>query len=250
MKLNNFAICLGLVWGALASWSACADDTSARVTLHYIQRPPYMTATGDGLTGLTGGPTFLAFKNAKIPFVLAETPFARQLHMLEINSGQDCMIGMFKKPEREVFARFTKPVYQDQPQVILTAAANEKRFARFASVTDLFNDKSMTLLVKLRYSYGVALDALIERYQPKVLATTDENLLMMKSIKLNQADYMFIAPEEAKVAIAAAGFVDSDFKQIRFKNMPDGEYRRIMCSKNVPDEIINKLNSAIRYDKR
>jgi polar amino acid transport system substrate-binding protein len=84
--------------------------------------------------------------------MISETPFARQLHILEINSGQDCMIGMFKKPEREVFAKFTKLVYQDQPQVILSAASNEHRFSKFASVTDLFKDKNIVLLVKRGYA--------------------------------------------------------------------------------------------------
>lgn len=244
--MQKNALHVALLLGAMAQpWTAWAQP----VTLHYIQRPPYMMASGEGLSGLTGGPSYLAFKSAQVPVVVQETPVARQLRYVETNSGQDCMIGMFKKPEREVFAKFTKPVYQDQPQVILTAAANAPRFAAFHSVVDVFNDKSMVLLVKLAYSYGTTLDALITRYQPTVVRTTDENLLMIKSIKLKMSDYMFIAPEEAAVAISAAGFALNDFKQITFKNMPDGEYRHLMCSKNVPDDVIQKLNAAIKFKK-
>ncbi len=238
-----------LLCGAMALAPAAHAQTPQAVTLHYIQRPPYMMASGDGLTGLTGAPSYLAFKNAKVPVVLAETPFARQLRYIEANSGQDCMIGIFKKPEREVFAKFTKPVYQDQPQVILTAASNANRFAARHSVLEVFEDKSLVLLVKLAYSYGGTLDALMERYQPTRIKTADENLLMLKSIKLKMADYMFIAPEEAAVAVGAAGFEPHDFKHIKFKNMPDGEYRHLMCSKNVPDEVIQKLNAAIQFKK-
>lgn len=219
------------------------------VTLHYIQRPPYMTPTAEGLAGLTGLPTYLAFKNAHVPFHIEETSFARQLHMLETNSGQDCMIGMFKKPERELFAKYTKPVYQDQPQILLTTSANASKVSRFESLLDLFGDKSLVLLVKLGYSYSNSLDALIERYQPKRITTTDENLLMVKAIKMKMADYMFMAPEEAAVAIGAAGFDRADFKQVKLKSMPDGDYRHIMCSKKVPDEVINKLNAAIKFRK-
>lgn len=209
-----------------------------------------MTSSGNSPTALTREPSFEAFKNAKIPFVIAETPFARQLHMIEKNSGRDCVIGVFKKPEREAFAKFTNPIYKDQPQIILTAAANAQRFAKINSVTDLFADESVILLVKLGYSYGVALDKLIEQHQPRARTTTDENLLMIKSIKLRTTDYMFMAPEEAAIAITAAGFSEKDFAQIKFNNMPDGEYRQIMCSKNVPDEVINKLNAAITFEKR
>ena len=246
---QKVALYAGMVCGALALPCTALAQTTQPITLHYIQRPPYMMASGDGLVGLTGLPSYLAFKHAQIPVVLQETPFARQLRYVETNSGQDCMIGMFKKPEREVFAKFTKPVYQDQPQVILTAAANAPRFSAFNSVVDVFNDKSMVLEVKLAYSYGTTLDALITRYEPTVIKTTDENLLMIKSLKLRMADYMFMAPEEAAVAIAAAGYALNDFTQIKFKNMPDGEYRHLMCSKNVPDAVIQKLNAAIKFKK-
>jgi polar amino acid transport system substrate-binding protein len=56
-----------------------------------------------------------------------------------------------------------------------------------------------------------------------------------------------IAPEEAAQAVLAAGFTDQDFKQIQIKNMPQGEHRHIMCSKQVPDEVIKKLNAAIEF---
>ena len=219
------------------------------VTLHYIQRPPYMMGSPDGLVGLTGSPSYLAFKNAHVPVVLEETPFARQLLMLEANSGQDCMIGMFKTPERAVFAKYSKPVYQDRPQILLTTSANAPNVSRFESLSDLFGDKSLVMLVKLGYSYSGSLDALIERYQPKRIKTADENLLMIKAIKMHMADYMFMAPEEAAAAIGAAGFDPADFKQVKLKSMPDGDYRHIMCSKKVPDEVINKLNAAIKFRK-
>lgn len=131
--LRNVAAYGIALWTGMLSSSALAQ-IEPTVTLHYIQRPPYMTSSGNSLTGLTGEPSFEAFKNAKIPFVIAETPFARQLHMIEKNSGRDCVIGVFKKPEREAFAKFTNPIYKDQPQIILTAAANAQRFADRKSV--------------------------------------------------------------------------------------------------------------------
>jgi polar amino acid transport system substrate-binding protein len=206
-----------------------------------------MMESGSGLVGITGLPAYTAFKKAGISFEIRQTPFARQLRMLEKDAGQDCMIGMFKKPEREVFAKFTKPIYRDQTQVILTEESNARRLASVHSVEDLFNDKGIVFLAKLGYSYGAALDAMIEKHQPKIRQTADENLLMIKAIKLKMADYMVIAPEEATEAIVAAGFEERDFKQIKLKNMPAGEHRHIMCSKYVSDEVIKKLNAAIDF---
>lgn len=247
------SLCTVGAWARWMPWLCSAAVWAAPeevpVTLHYVQRPPYTMRSGDGLLGLTGEPSYQAFKNAKVPVVVRETPFARQLHYLEINSGMDCMIGMFKKPERERFAKYSKPVYQDQPQMILTSVDKANRFADHASVVDVFNDKRLVLLVKLGYSYGVSLDAMIDKYQPTLQTTADENLAMIRRIKLGMADYMFMAPEEASVAIEAAGWKPQDFRQIRFKNMPGGEYRHLLCSKNVPDEVMQKLNAAIKFKK-
>jgi polar amino acid transport system substrate-binding protein len=240
-------VCL-LIGALLQSFHATAQSTQP-VTLHYVPRPPFMMASGDGLEGLTGSPAYLAFQNARVPFVLSDTPIARQFHVLQTNSGQDCMIGIFKNPERERYAKFTKPIYKDSSRIILTSAANAPRFSAYDSIVDLFNDKRMTLLVKAGYSYGIVTDALIERYQPKVMKTYDENVMMLKSIKLDMADYMLMPAEEAPGAIAAADFKESDFRQIKFKAMPEGEDRHIMCSKSVPDEVIARLNAAIKFKK-
>ena len=88
----------------------------------------------------------------------------------------------------------------------------------------LFRDRSLRLLVKQAYSYGTPLDTLIEQLQPNRRATVDENLLMVRQIKLGMADYMLMAPEEAAVAIEAAGFQAADFLQIRYKTMPPASH--------------------------
>jgi len=89
---------------------------------------------------------------------------------------------------------------------------------------------------------------MINQRQPTQIVTTDENLLMIKAIRLNKDLYMFLAPEEADAAIVAACFDESQFKRITFADMPIGEYRHLMCSKNVPDSVINRLNAAIRFN--
>lgn len=93
------------------------------------------------------------------------------------------MIGVFKKTERAVFAKYSKPVYRDRPQILLTASVNAPKVSRFESLSELFGDKSLVPLVKLGYLYSSSLDARIERYQPRQIKTADENLLMIKAIK-------------------------------------------------------------------
>jgi len=60
---------------------------------------------------------------------------------------------------------------------------------------------------------------------------------------------MMMTPEEAVPAIAAAGLKPKDFRQIQLKDMPKGGYRHIMCSKNVPDAVMHKLNAVIPFKR-
>jgi len=217
----------------------------AQVTLHYNERPPYLVGKDGQLTGLTGSPAVAAFKAAGVAFNLQSSSSARQLALIKENKGADCGIGWFKNEEREGFGKFTKPIYQDKAQIAITSAKNAK-VKDGAAVESILGDKAITLLVKQGYSYGKTLDAMIAKLQPKSTAVTVENVQMLQMIQAERADYMFVAPEEADGLIAAAGFSPAEFRKANFSNAPSGENRYILCSKSVSDDVIAKLNNAIK----
>ncbi|HPW30308.1 MAG TPA: hypothetical protein PLL01_13035 [Rhodoferax sp.] len=195
---------------------------------------------------LTGTPAQTAFKATEVPFTLMESSASRQIAALKANSGWDCLTGWFKNSERETFAKFTKAIYTDHPQVVLMTADHPHPIAPGESIDAVLRNREWVMLVKQSYSYGTELDALIERHQPRRSFTTDENVLMLKSLHKRAADYMFLAPEEAEGTIAASGFAPAQFKLIRLSKMPKGVSRHIMCSKNVPEAVIARLNTAIK----
>lgn len=215
------------------------------VTLHYHPRPPYVLVQEGVLSGLTGSVAVAAFKASGVPFVIKETPATRQLKVVKDNEGPDCAIGWFKNAEREAFAKFTKPIYQDEPQIVLTAADNAKIKAS-DTIESVLANPGLHLLVKNSYSYGKALDALIEKYQPRRQTVSVENIQMFKMVQAQRADYLFTAPEEAAVTIPMASLRQSQFNLIKLAHMPKGEFRYILCSQQVPDETVARLNAAIR----
>lgn len=252
-----------LLWGGiilLLGQTACLpqNDTSSPptaaappapagtvITLHYNERPPYLVSTAHGVTGLTGNPATIAFQNANLPFVWKRTPSKRQMYILQQNQGQDCLVGWFKNPEREKYAKYTLPIYQDVPQVALTRADNN-RIDAVNTVDALFSDTNLTLLVKDGYSYGDFLDRKIAEYNPTREVTTVENSGMVKMVQAKRADYFFIAPEEAEGVIQTTEFSTDDFKFVRLQDVPSGENRYILCSLQVDDSVVDRLNAAIK----
>jgi polar amino acid transport system substrate-binding protein len=212
--------------------------------LHFHERIPYVHEIENGVEGFTATPATAAFQKADIPFQWKKTPSKRQMLIIKNNKGCDCAVGWFKNPEREKFAKYTLPIYQDRPQIALTRADNEKLRSGM-TVDSLFSDPNLILGVKNGYSYGIYLDMKIVQHKPAVEKTTCENINMLKLIHVRRWDYFFIAPEEADWLIESSGLSKKDFKYIEFKDIPEGEKRYIMCSQKVGDEIIERLNKAI-----
>ncbi len=214
------------------------------ITLHYNERPPYLVTTNQGVEGLTGDPATIAFEESKFPFKWEQTPSKRQLYILQQNSGRDCLVGWFKIAERENYARYTLPIYQDKPQIALARSDNDK-INSGGNVRDILSNPNLNLLVKDGYSYGDFLDEIIRESNPNLTETTVENNAMLKMIHARHADYFFIAPEEANGLIETSEYNLEDFKFVIFQDIPDGEKRYILCSMNVENDIIEQLNAII-----
>jgi polar amino acid transport system substrate-binding protein len=206
-----------------------------------------MTASDGSVIGLTANPANTAFEKAKVSYMWQRTPSKRQMLILQSNDGRDCLVGWFKNPEREKFAKFTNAIYQDKPTIAL-ALANNNQIKSGVTVESVLGNKELLLLVKDGYSYGDFVDDLITKINQNYKAVTTENIEMFKMLQLGRVDYFFIAEEEAEYLIHENGVSRDEVYFVRFNNMPPGNKRYILCSQNVEDEVISKLNAAITFE--
>lgn len=215
------------------------------ITIHYHERPPYYMTGPLGVYGLCADPAKLAFKHANIKFQWAKTPARRQMDILKHNNSTDCLLGWFKNPEREKFAKFTHPIYQDKPTIALARADNNKLQSN-KSLEEIFRNPDLILLRKNGYSYGEFIDTKIAKLNPRQVMTNAENIGMLKMIHSRRADYFFISEEEAIELTASSGLLQADFTFIRFANIPQGNKRYLLFSQRVEDPVIEKINTALK----
>jgi len=245
MKLNLFHSLLLIAVLEGFSFSSAAQEL---LRVHYNERPPYLETVAPGIAvGLTATVATRAFQYAGIPHLWVKTPSKRQIEILKRNIGKDCLVGWFKKPERERFAKYTTAIYQDKPTIGL-ALANNRRVNSFKSIKSVFRNQSLRLLVKSGYSYGTFIDVLIYRLNPKRQTVTTENANMLQMIMATRADYMLTSEEEADGLIESAGLSKKDFKYIHFSDTPEGNKRYILCSMKVESRLIEKLNIWIKHN--
>lgn len=215
------------------------------ITIHYHERPPYYVTGPLGVYGLCADPVKQAFHQAKIPFRWEKTPAKRQLDILKENRSRACLIGWFKNSERDKFARYSHPIYQDKPFIALARADNRQLISN-GPLEEIFLNPELVLLRKNGYSYGPFMDTLISKLGPRQNITSAENIGMLKIIYSGGADYFFISEEEAIQLIDTSGILKTGFKQIRFTNMPEGNKRYLLFSKQVENKVIDQINSAIK----
>jgi hypothetical protein len=79
----------------------------------------------------------------------------------------------------------------------------------------------------------------------QVQSVTAEIPVLVQMIRLKRGDMTFMTTEELDYLVAQSGSKMSDFKVLHFPDVQATEMRYIMCSKQVPDETIKKLNEAI-----
>lgn len=225
---------------------ACVPAWAQKLTplqIHYQVRPPYSHGSASGVVGLVADPLAAALQRAGIDFIWLETPFQRQMSLIQSGQGMDCGLGLSRSPEREALGKFTRPIYQDRPFMALTRRADGVRPDQ--TLSNLLTSGQSTLLVKDGYSYGAVVDAALGRHPGAVRRTSAESLQMVRMIDAGRADWMIVAPEEAEVLLLQLPELSLRLKLVAIADKPAGNARHLYCSRAVPDEVIEQINRAL-----
>ncbi|WP_196215406.1 transporter substrate-binding domain-containing protein [Piscirickettsia salmonis] len=120
--------------------------TSYGLTMLYNERPPYLkTESKQQVLGLTGALITQAFKAANLPLHWKKAPAKRHLLLIKKNAEPLCAAGWFKNSQREKYAQYTLPIYQDRPTELITRK-NNKKITTSISLKQLFNKRKRRYL--------------------------------------------------------------------------------------------------------
>ncbi len=237
---------VGVVGGIAMAWLGLTAGAMAAetVTLHYYERPPYMTAAENGeVRGVTAKAAEAAFVKAGLPFVWALTPAQGQLDTIRRNQGRDCAVGWFKTPERASFGLFTQPIYQDRPPVAIARRSLE--IPPDSTLRALLISGTSRVLMKIGLTYGAYIKTLIGKYADHLTLVSVEPAQMVAMVAADRADLMFAAQEEADLLLEKNREAAKRVRVVAFPDVPFGDVRHILCSRAVGREVIDALNAAI-----
>lgn len=222
-----------------------AASAQEKIALYYPGfRVPYYYDNGGKLpVGMTADPANAALTKAGIPFEWVEVPAARFMLDLKEKNVSACVPGFFKTPERESWAKISNPLYRDAPKHMLVRKDFDFKTDKFK---ELLDRTDVTLLIKKAYSYGAALDKMLNEARNSRELVTADATQMAKMIAGKRGDIMFVADFEGNPIIESLGAEGRNLKMTSLPDMPLGELLYFICSRGVSDENMARLNKAIR----
>ncbi|MDR7334998.1 transporter substrate-binding domain-containing protein [Roseateles asaccharophilus] len=226
----------------------CSDGLALAqsLTIEYRDKPPYSYTEAGKPAGFLMERTARLLRRAGIEAKFVEVPIRRTLQHLQANQAAICSPGLYKNPEREAFARFTLPIHRDKPHVVLAHASAVAQIRAIPRVAQLIADGSLQVGLLDGVSYGQQLDQyLAATARPPVRAHLTP-LQLARMVGARRVDYMLIDEEDLGWLRRDAEFAPLPLVRIEFADMPRGELRYLACSPQVPAQMLDKLNQAIR----
>ena len=139
----------------------CQAALAGPLVVGIIERPAYAWQQDGQAAGLLVDIARGILTRAGIDYQFQAQPPKRMLKSVEEGREQICVLGNFKTPEREAYAVFTKPIYQNKPIGILITRDRVEAFAPYKTLADLTASPTLRLGYIDGFSYGSAVDAFI-----------------------------------------------------------------------------------------
>lgn len=228
---------------AACSGVALAQDPLA---IEYRDKPPYSYTEGGKPAGFLMERTLRLLKRAGVQAQFAEVPIRRTLMNLQSNQVALCSPGLYKIPEREVFARFSLPIHRDKPHVVLAHADVAAQIRALPRVAQLFAEPSLQPGLLDGVSYGQQLDQFLASAARPALRAQLTPMQLARMVGARRVDYMLIDEEDLAWLRKDPEFTPLPLIRIEFADMPRGQLRYLACSQRVTPQTMDKLNRAIR----
>ncbi|QSX31145.1 substrate-binding periplasmic protein [Shewanella cyperi] len=224
----------------------CCDASPASIVVEYRDKPPYSYTEAGVPKGFLMDRTRAIFELAQVSVHYQEIPVRRILSDIRRNLQPICSPSWYKLAEREQFAKFSLPIHQDKPHIILAPERVLAAVKRHKTLASLLSDDSLKLGIVAYVSYGAELDRAIAGVSQASIQTAPSPDKLARMVSLNHgADYMFIDQEDFAHINQNGELSALGMRPVEFPDMPQGLKRYLMCSASVDDETLSRLNQAI-----
>ena len=220
--------------------------SAQNMTMAFRDKPPYSYVDNGAPRGFLLERTQRILDLAGVKAKFVDLPPKRIFLEIQNNTQAICSFGWYKIPEREKYAKFSQAIHQDRPHVVLAGPRSADEVKKLRSLKALLAASGLTLAVVDGVSYGPDIDGLIAKFPGTVDRSLVSPIQVAKKVALKRADFMFIDQEDYDYLLATnPEFKDAGLVRIDYPDLPLGLKRYILCSPQVSDETMAKVDRAI-----
>lgn len=185
-------------------------------------------------------------QRAGLPLRWEPVPFKRSLQELQRNQQPICVLGVFETPERRRFARYSRPIYQEEQQVFVAATRAAPTLRAQGDARAAVLAPGLQLLVYDGVAYGGPLDRWIAEREPPPLRATAGTSSLATMLARGHADFTISVASELR-EMQARGVPDAHaLEAVLLPGMPPPPQRHLACSLKVPDTWLQRFDAAVR----
>ncbi|NHZ48497.1 substrate-binding periplasmic protein [Nitratidesulfovibrio liaohensis] len=240
---------LALPAPARAEAEQVAAPSQRELAILAFHRPPYYTFDH----GVAGGFLIDAVRRvldaAHIPYHVTEMPPKRIVALFEQNvTAYACSPGWYHTRERDQFARFSAPIYRNQPPTAVLRADAAHRLTEGKGLTGLLA-AGLRMVLRDGFSYGPALDEALARSRAPVYRSTSDNAALLEMLASDRYDMTLMEQEEATELLRRSPRLLQALQLLPLvgPNALPGQpqTRHLMCGRGVDEATMRRIDDAI-----
>lgn len=172
-------------------------------------------------------------------------PNKRLMYEIQQERPNFCIAGAGITAEREQLGKFTLPFFEDRMMAVLALPSASAKLDKAHSLEELIALGDTSFLGYVGMNYGSQVSPVIEKLGNRLVAAPRSTAQMLDMLLAGRADFAFLPYDYATNYLTAR----HDRRQFLIRAFPDMHrdfHTAFLCSRKVPDEVIAKLNDAIR----
>ncbi|WP_448566624.1 substrate-binding periplasmic protein [Thalassotalea ganghwensis] len=228
-----------------------------KLTILYIERPPFFTTNKDQLSGLIAEIVDAIGKSSNITLDYSKINSWKSVLQLLKKPVNACYAGSYFTEKRAKIYQYSNPIYTEPPYVVITHKNIKKQLGNTIAIDTLLASK-YTMGHIDGFSYGSIVDNKI-----KVLNTPKAKLSYLTKndqkgsyrnifelIKHKRIDYYLMNPLELSWFISEHPNLAKSIEVITLEKSLKANNRYIMCSKDVKQTVLDQINNGLDNVKK
>ena len=174
-------------------------------------------------------------------------PNSRSVHRLTQADPDFCIAGAGITPERRDLGKFSAPFIEDRMIGVIAPKSRRAELERTHSLAELVEHSHGEFLAYMGFNYGDQVGPQVDslRQQGRLSEVAHNTAQILDMLKGGRGDYGLVSQTYGVNYLAARPEV-GDFVVRSFPDMRRDFQLAFLCSKSVPDEVIETLNKAIK----